>query len=81
MKNVLDEFALCELTRIMWFGSDLRGFWVFVFVTAEAVEGGMKMWSVWQKEKEEKRVWAIRWPAPLNIKGAALHLAAGPLKH
>ena len=79
MVIVLDEFALCELTRIMWFGSDLRGFWVLVFVTAEAVEG------VYEKveclAKETRRVGTIIWPAPLNIKGAALHLAAGPLKH
>jgi hypothetical protein len=38
MVIVLGEFALCELSRIMWFGSDLMCFWVLVFVIAAAGE-------------------------------------------
>jgi hypothetical protein len=41
----------------------------------------MRKWSVWQMEQEEKRVLALRWPVPLNIKGAAHVFDAGPLKH
>ena len=67
MVIVLDEFALCELTRIMWFGSDLRGFWVLVFVTAEAGEG--------EYEKVECLAKGIKRKTGLNYQ------MAGPLNH
>ena len=54
MVIVLDEFALCELTRIMWFGSDLRCFWALVFVTAEAGEEEYEKVECLAKETKEK---------------------------
>ena len=67
MVIVLDEFALCELTRIMWFGSDLRCFWVLVFVTAVAVEG--------EYEKVECLANGTKGKTGLSYQ------MAGPLKH
>ena len=67
MVIVLDEFALCELTRIMWFGGDLRCFWVLVFVTAEAGEG--------EYEKVECLAKGTKGKTGLSYQ------MAGPLKH
>ena len=67
MVIVLDEFALCELTRIMWFGSDLRGFWVLKFVTAEA-----------GKERDEKVECLAK---GRKGKTGLSSQRAGPLKH
>ena len=66
MVIVLDEFALCELTRIMWFGSDLRGFWVLVFVTAEAGEGEYEKVECLAKGKRRKTGLSYQMAGPLK---------------
>ena len=64
---VLDEFVLCELTRIMWFGSDFRCFWVLNFVTAVAGKEGYEKVECLAKGRKGKTGLSSQ--------------RAGPLKH
>ena len=67
MVIVSDEFALCEITRIMWFGSGFRCFGVWIFVTSASENGGT--------EKDECLAKEIRGKTILDYQ------MAGPLKH
>lgn len=61
--------------------------WKWVFDVFGFKNRSQQVWNEWgvkygvfgKWNKEEKRVESIRWPTPLNIKGAAPFKPAGPL--